>query len=62
MPKNRFMVGFWTDREPGSRLMMFAREHGLSKAAAVRLLMKEALDAREVRENGETRQRKGPAG
>ena len=62
MPKNRILVGFPTNGDLGSQIEEFAAEHALSKAAAMRLLVKEALDARNRRKGDETRQRKGPAG
>jgi len=59
MPKNRILVGFPANGELGRQVEEFAAEHAMSKAAAMRLLVKEALNAREAK-NG--RQKKRPRG
>jgi hypothetical protein len=41
------MIGFQLDDEVGTRLDQFRKDQDISRAAAVRLLVKEALDARE---------------
>jgi hypothetical protein len=58
----RILVGFQVNDTVGQRLENFAAAHGLSRSAAVRLLVAESLDERE-RRNGETpKQRKRPRG
>jgi len=57
---NRILVGLITEDGLLDRLDGFAYEERLSRAKAVTLLVKEALDRRVGGE--ETRQGKGPAG
>ena len=62
MPENRVMVGFSTKGDLPSRIDEFANEYELSRGAAVRMLVRMALDAQDRRKEREkTRQGKGPA-